>query len=77
MSDFAAFVGIDWSDKKHDLCLVEAATGRLDPLIHQRANLRLISRTVVSSPHVYPPPQHLAFTTRRECEVMSLVTATG
>jgi transposase len=28
MSDFAAFVGIDWSDKKHDLCLVEATTGR-------------------------------------------------
>lgn len=28
MSQFVAFVGIDWSDKKHDLCLVEAATGR-------------------------------------------------
>jgi transposase len=28
MSEFAAFVGIDWSDKKHDLCLVEATTGR-------------------------------------------------
>src|ERR1044072_4187632 len=28
MSDFAAFVGIDWSDKKHDLCLVDAATGK-------------------------------------------------
>src|SRR5205085_8269288 len=28
MSEFAAFVGIDWSDKKHDVCLVEAATGR-------------------------------------------------
>jgi transposase len=28
MSEFAAFVGIDWSDKKHDLCLVEAATRR-------------------------------------------------
>jgi len=27
MSEFAAFVGIDWSDKKHDVCLVEAATG--------------------------------------------------
>lgn len=28
MSQFAAFVGIDWSDKKHDLCLVDASTGR-------------------------------------------------
>jgi Transposase. len=28
MLEFAAFVGIDWSDKKHDVCLVEAATGR-------------------------------------------------
>jgi hypothetical protein len=28
MSEFAAFVGIDWSDKKHDLCLVDASTGR-------------------------------------------------
>ena len=28
MSEFAAFVGLDWSDKKHDVCLVEAATGR-------------------------------------------------
>lgn len=27
MSDFAAFVGIDWSDKKHDICLVDARTG--------------------------------------------------
>ena len=28
MDSFAAYVGIDWSDKKHDLCLVEATTGR-------------------------------------------------
>jgi len=28
MSEFAAFIGIDWSDKKHDVYLVEAATGR-------------------------------------------------
>lgn len=27
MSDFAAYIGIDWADKKHDICLVEAATG--------------------------------------------------
>lgn len=26
--DFAAFVGWDWADKKHDLCLVDAATGK-------------------------------------------------
>lgn len=24
---FAALIGIDWSDKKHDICLVDAATG--------------------------------------------------
>ena len=26
MTDFAAFVGIDWADKEHDLCLCEAAS---------------------------------------------------
>src|SRR4051812_30574050 len=26
MTDFAAFVGIDWSDAKHDLCLVPASS---------------------------------------------------
>ncbi len=26
MQDFAAFVGIDWSDSKHDLCLVDSST---------------------------------------------------
>lgn len=26
-TDFAAFLGIDWADKKHDCCLVDAATG--------------------------------------------------
>lgn len=28
MSDFAAYIGMDWADQKHDICLVEAATGR-------------------------------------------------
>jgi transposase len=28
MSDFAAFLGIDWSDRKHDLCLVPADSAR-------------------------------------------------
>lgn len=28
MHEFAAFVGFDWADKKHDLCLVDAATGK-------------------------------------------------
>ncbi|PYS78207.1 MAG: IS110 family transposase [Acidobacteria bacterium] len=27
MTDFAALLGIDWSDKKHDLCLIDSATG--------------------------------------------------
>jgi transposase len=27
MADFAAFIGLDWADKKHDCCLVDAATG--------------------------------------------------
>lgn len=27
MHKFAAFVGIDWADQKHDCCLVDAATG--------------------------------------------------
>jgi len=30
MSDFAAYIGIDWADKKHDLCLVEDATGHTE-----------------------------------------------
>ena len=28
MTDFAALVGIDWADKKHDLCLIDSATGK-------------------------------------------------
>lgn len=28
MNDFAVFIGIDWSDQKHDLCLLDPATGR-------------------------------------------------
>src|SRR5215216_2010732 len=28
MADFAALIGIDWSDRKHDLCLVETASGK-------------------------------------------------
>jgi transposase len=28
MADFAALLGIDWSDKKHDLCLIDSATGK-------------------------------------------------
>jgi transposase len=27
MAEYAAFVGLDWADKKHDCCLVDAATG--------------------------------------------------
>jgi transposase len=32
-TDFAAFVGIDWADTKHDICLVDAATGRTEFLV--------------------------------------------
>jgi hypothetical protein len=28
MSDFAAFVAIDWADKQHDLCLCDTASGQ-------------------------------------------------
>jgi transposase len=28
MADFAALLGIDWSDKKHDLCLIDTVTGK-------------------------------------------------
>jgi transposase len=27
MDDFAAYLGIDWSDRKHDLCLIDCTTG--------------------------------------------------
>ena len=30
MSDFAAYIGIDWADKQHDLCLCDAATGQTE-----------------------------------------------
>jgi hypothetical protein len=30
MTDFAAFVGIDWADIEHDLCLRDAATGQTE-----------------------------------------------
>lgn len=28
MSEYAAFCGFDWADKKHDICLVDAASGK-------------------------------------------------
>ena len=28
MTEYAACLGIDWADKKHDLCLFDAATGK-------------------------------------------------
>jgi Transposase len=28
MIQYAAYLGIDWADKKHDLCLVDGATGK-------------------------------------------------
>lgn len=28
MDEFVAYVGLDWSDQKHDVCLIDAATGR-------------------------------------------------
>ena len=28
---FAAFVGIDWADQKHDVCLMEAGSAKLEP----------------------------------------------
>lgn len=33
MNEFAAYVGIDWSDQKHDVCLIDAATGRKETSI--------------------------------------------
>jgi hypothetical protein len=33
MEPFAAFVAIDWSDAKHDLCLVAVATGKQESYI--------------------------------------------
>jgi len=30
MTDFAAFVAIDWADKEHDLCLREATAGKVE-----------------------------------------------
>jgi transposase len=35
MSDFTAYVGIDWADQEHDLCLCDAASGR-----RERAQLK-------------------------------------
>ena len=28
MSEYAALIGIDWADSKHDICLLDPATGR-------------------------------------------------
>jgi transposase len=35
--DFAAFLGIDWADKKHDLCLQEAGTSRVQHRVLRHA----------------------------------------
>lgn len=33
MAPYAALIGIDWSDRKHDLCLIETATGKREASI--------------------------------------------
>jgi len=33
MDQFAAYIGIDWSDQKHDCCLIDPATGRKESSI--------------------------------------------
>ena len=33
MEQFAAYVAIDWSDQKHDVCLVDASTGKKECLV--------------------------------------------
>jgi transposase len=35
MHEFTAYMGMDWSDQKHDVCLVDAATGEKEFLILQ------------------------------------------
>jgi transposase len=33
MSKYAALIGIDWSDSKHDICLIDPATGRREAYV--------------------------------------------
>ena len=33
MSEYAALIGIDWADQKHDICLIDQATGRSEAAI--------------------------------------------
>ena len=33
MNEYAAYLGIDWADKKHDLCLLDVATGKKTRLV--------------------------------------------
>jgi hypothetical protein len=33
MAEYAALFGIDWSDKKHDMCLIDPATGRRETAV--------------------------------------------
>jgi transposase len=33
MAEYAALLGIDWSDKKHDLCLLDSATGKREACV--------------------------------------------
>jgi transposase len=41
MSDYAALIGIDWADSKHDICLIDPATGQ-----HEASILRHSSQTI-------------------------------
>jgi hypothetical protein len=31
-TEFAAYIGIDWADQKHDICLQEAGSNRIESL---------------------------------------------
>jgi hypothetical protein len=33
MLEYAALVGIDWADAKHDVCLLDCASGKREPSV--------------------------------------------
>jgi len=37
MADYAALIGIDWSDRKHDICLIDPQTGRRESSLLRHA----------------------------------------
>jgi len=48
---YAAYIGLDWADQKHDVCLQATGSTEVEHLVVERLRLLTISLQIVGLPH--------------------------